>query len=75
VHRGTIASRELVLRNTKLRDQLAREHSVLCFEIEAAGALVSFPCLVIRGILDYYDSHKNDVWHGYAAAVTAAYRR
>ena len=75
VHRGTIASGELVIKDAKKRDDLAREHRVLCFEMEAAGALTDFPCIVIRGISDYCDSHKNDVWHGYAAAVAAAYAR
>ena len=75
VHRGTIASGELVIKDARIRDHLAREHGVLCFEMEAAGALADFPCMVIRGISDYCDSHKNDVWHGYAAAVAAAYAR
>jgi nucleoside phosphorylase len=75
VHRGTIASGELVIKDAKKRDHLAREHGVLCFEMEAAGALVDFPCIVIRGISDYCDSHKNDVWQGYAAAAAAAYAR
>ncbi len=30
-------------------------------------------CLVIRGICDYADSHKNDAWHLYAAMPAAAY--
>ncbi|KAE8423398.1 nucleoside phosphorylase domain-containing protein [Aspergillus pseudocaelatus] len=75
VHRGTIASGELVLKDAKLRDALDKEHGVLCFEMEAAGALTDFPCMVIRGISDYCDSHKNDLWQGYAAAVAAAYAR
>ncbi|KAF7522645.1 hypothetical protein PCG10_007365, partial [Penicillium crustosum] len=75
VHRGTIASGELVIKDAKKRDDLAQEHGVLCFEMEAAGALADFPCMVIRGISDYCDSHKNDQWHGYAAAVAAAYAR
>jgi nucleoside phosphorylase len=74
-HRGTIASGELVIKNGELRDGLAKQHSVLCFETEAAGALADFPCMVIRGISDYSDSHKNDRWHGYAAAAAAAYAR
>ena len=41
------------------RDRLRRELNVLCFEIEAAGLMDSFLCLVIRGICDYADSHKN----------------
>ncbi|KAJ5118395.1 Disease resistance protein [Penicillium atrosanguineum] len=75
VHRGTIASGELVIKDAKQRDDLAQEHGVLCFEMEAAGALADLPCMVIRGISDYCDSHKNDQWHGYAAAVAAAYAR
>ncbi|KAJ5765766.1 hypothetical protein N7520_005325 [Penicillium odoratum] len=75
VHRGTIASGELVIKDATIRDELAQEHGVLCFEMEAAGVLTDFPCMIIRGISDYCDSHKNDRWHGYAAAVAAAYAR
>ncbi|KAF6803118.1 NB-ARC and TPR domain protein [Colletotrichum sojae] len=75
VHRGNIASGELVMKDASLRDTLAQQHGLLCFEMEAAGAIADFPCLVVRGISDYCDSHKNDVWHGYAAAVAAAYAR
>ncbi|KAJ6786541.1 hypothetical protein PWT90_07541 [Aphanocladium album] len=75
VHRGTIASGELVLRDAELRDRLADQDDLLCFEMEAAGMMNSIPCLVIRGISDYCDSHKNDLWHGYAAAAAAAYAR
>jgi hypothetical protein len=41
---------------------------VLCFEMVAAGLMNSFPCLVVRGMCDYTDSHKNKRWQGYAAA-------
>lgn len=75
VHRGTIATGELVIKDATLRDRLAREHNLLCFEMEAAGALVDLPCMVIRGISDYCDSHKNDRWHGYASLAAAAYAR
>jgi nucleoside phosphorylase len=43
--------------------------------MEAAGLMNDFPCLVIRGICDYADSHKNKEWQGYAAAVAAAYAK
>jgi nucleoside phosphorylase len=75
VHRGTIASGERVIKDGELRDDLAKQHGILSFEMEAAGALADFPCVVIRGISDYCDSHKNDQWHGYAAAAAAAYAR
>jgi hypothetical protein len=64
----------LVLKDAILRDQLASS-GVLCFDMEAAGALTDFPCLVIRGISNYCDTHKNDTWQGFAAAVAAAYAR
>lgn len=75
VHRGTIAAGEKVMKKGLERDELSKQHGILCFEMEAAGALVDFPCLVVRGISDYSDSHKNNKWHGYAAATAAAYAR
>ena len=57
------------------RDRLAKEHGMLCFEMEAAGLMNQLPCLVIRGICDYSDSHKNKLWQGYAALTAAAYAK
>ncbi|KAH9235538.1 hypothetical protein K456DRAFT_1749267 [Colletotrichum gloeosporioides 23] len=37
--------------------------------MEAAGLMTNFPCLVIRGICDYADSHKKKAWQEHAAAV------
>lgn len=34
-----------------------------------------FPCLVIRGICDYSDTHKNQEWQGYVAMMVAAYAK
>jgi hypothetical protein len=48
---------------------------ILCVEMEAAGLMDEFPCLVIRGICDYADSHKNKRWQPYAAATAAAYAK
>jgi nucleoside phosphorylase len=73
VHYGTIASSNQVMRDGVIRDRLSSElDGILCFEMEAAGLMNSFPCLVIRGICDYADSHKNKKWQGYAAATAAA---
>ncbi|KAF6799446.1 pfs domain-containing protein [Colletotrichum sojae] len=74
-HYGLIASANLVMRDAKFRDTLAKEKGVLCFEMEAAGMMNNCPCLVIRGICDYSDSHKNKQWQGYAAMVAAAYAK
>ena len=35
----------------------------------------NFLCLVIRGICDYSDTHKNKNWQPYAAATAAAYTK
>ncbi|TEY29166.1 hypothetical protein BOTCAL_0965g00020 [Botryotinia calthae] len=72
VHCGNIASGNTVMKNAQERDELAKKEDVICFEMEAAGLMDSFPCLVIRGISDYADSHKNWKWQPYAAAVAAA---
>ena len=63
------------MKDTTVRDRLAAEKDVLCFEMEAAGLMNHFPCLVIRGICDYSDSHKNKEWQGYAAMAAAAYTK
>jgi nucleoside phosphorylase len=75
VHYGLIASGNQVMRNANTRDRLAREYGILCFEMEAAGLMDHFPSLVIRGICDYSDSHKNKKWQAYAAATAAAYAK
>ncbi|KAH6894599.1 hypothetical protein B0T10DRAFT_536696 [Thelonectria olida] len=77
VHYGIIASGNSIMKDANQRDQYShdRELNVLCFEMEAAGLMNNFPCLVIRGMCDYSDSHKNDEWHKYAALTAAAYAR
>ncbi|KAF4341456.1 purine and uridine phosphorylase [Fusarium beomiforme] len=76
VHFGTVASGNRVMRDGLTRDSVSKElGGVLCFEMEAAGLMNSFPCLVIRGICDYADSHKNKSWQPYAAATAAACAR
>ncbi len=57
------------------RDRLREELGILCFETEAAGLVDTYPCVVVRGICDYADSHKNDLWQPYAAATAAAYAK
>lgn len=75
IHYGLIASGNQVLKHGGTRDRLAQKLGILCFEMEAAGLMDHFPCLVIRGICDYADSHKNKQWQPYAAAVAAAYAK
>ncbi|KAF2198804.1 purine and uridine phosphorylase [Delitschia confertaspora ATCC 74209] len=75
-HRGRIATGNSVIQDGQLRDQIsARCGEALCIEMEAAGVNMNRPCLVIRGISDYADTHKNDIWQSYAAGNAAAFTR
>jgi nucleoside phosphorylase len=75
VHYGVIASGNQVVKDAALRERLRTEFNALCVEMEAAGLMNDFPCLVIRGIADYADRQKNDVWHPYAALTAAAFTK
>ncbi|KAK3312589.1 nucleoside phosphorylase domain-containing protein, partial [Apodospora peruviana] len=75
LHYGLIASADQLIKDAMVRDRLAEEKGVLCFEMEAAGLMNHFKCLVIRGICDYADSHKNEEWQGYAAMAAAVYAK
>ena len=75
-HQGRIASGTAVIQDGIIRDQIrARCGGPLCVEMEAAGVDVNRRCLVIRGISDYADTHKNDLWRSYAAGNAAAFAR
>ncbi|PLB51310.1 purine and uridine phosphorylase [Aspergillus steynii IBT 23096] len=75
VHYGLIASGDAVMRSAFYRDWLRDAWDVCFFEMEAAGLMNSFPCLVIRGICDYSDHHKNTMWQPYASLTAAAYAK
>lgn len=75
IYYGTIASGNQVIKNSTVRDMVARELDAVCFEMEAAGLNDICPCLSIRGICDYSDSHKSKEWQEYAAATAAAFAR
>jgi nucleoside phosphorylase len=75
IHYGLIASANQLMKDALVRDRLAAEMDVLCFEMEAAGLMNHFPCLIIRGICDYSDTHKNEEWQGHAAMAAAAYAK
>jgi nucleoside phosphorylase len=80
VHYGIIGSSDTLVKSAVHRDKLmdrliAEGIDPLCIEMEAAGLMNSFPCLVIRGICDYADEHKNDQWQRYAAFVAASFAK
>ncbi|KAK5715622.1 hypothetical protein LTR15_010268 [Elasticomyces elasticus] len=80
IHYGVIASSNSLVKSALERDAVmerlkTRGINPICIEMEAAGLMNSFPCLVIRGICDYADEHKNDDWQKYAAMAAAAYAK
>jgi len=81
LHYGVIGSSNMLLKEPQLRDRLRDEYQVRAIEMEGSGIASATwmsgnaGYLLIRGICDYCDSHKNDLWQGYAAVVAAAYAR
>lgn len=75
IHYGNIGSGNSVIKDALERDFLAKRDDIICLEMEAAGLMDDYPCVVIRGICDYADSHKNKKWQPYAAAIAAAYAK
>ena len=74
IHYGLVASGDQLIRSAANATEISKRvggNDVLCFEMEAAGIMTQFPCIVIRGISDYADSHKN-AWQHYAAATAVA---
>ncbi|OCL06966.1 hypothetical protein AOQ84DRAFT_273248, partial [Glonium stellatum] len=53
------------------RDEIAAREKVIAFEMEGAGVWDNFSTIVIKGVCDYADSHKNKMWQRYAAATAA----
>lgn len=77
IHFGLYASGDKVMKSGEEREVIAEEEGVIAFEMEGAGVWEGFPgrCLVIKGVCDYADSHKNKIWQTYAAASAAAYTK
>ncbi|KAG9196787.1 hypothetical protein G6514_004448 [Epicoccum nigrum] len=75
-HQGKIASGNSVIQDGERRDKVSEVcGGVLCVEMEAVGIDVSTKYLVIRGISDYANSHKNDRWKLYAAGNAAVFSK
>lgn len=75
IHYGIIGSGPQDIWNSSTRERFRREQGILCLETMAYGLMPDVPCLVIRGICHYSDSHRNERWQRYAAATAAAYAK
>ncbi|KAF5633413.1 nucleoside phosphorylase [Fusarium sp. NRRL 52700] len=69
---GHLGSGDIVFNSGEERDRLAQAHDLIAFETEGAGLWDEFPCIVVKGVCNYADSHKNKEWQDFAAATAAA---
>jgi len=77
---GPIAAGNIVLKDEKLRDSLRDEFNIKAIEMESEGIMkaawyFNVGYLIIRGICDYCNTDKNNIWHNYAAIVAAAFTK
>ncbi|KAJ4854223.1 phosphorylase superfamily domain-containing protein [Trichoderma breve] len=72
IHIGAVASGDTVLKSGEDRDNIAAKEGVIAFEMEGAGIWGEIPCIIVKGVCDYADSHKNKRWQDFAAATAAA---
>ncbi|CBF85596.1 hypothetical protein AN1806.2 [Aspergillus nidulans FGSC A4] len=75
LHFGTLGSGDSVIMSHKFRDDIAKKQKVIGFEMEAAGVWGQYPCILVKGVSDYADSHKSKRWQYFAAASAAACMR
>lgn len=71
IHFGRYASGNAVMKSAHRRDALVQEEHVIGFEMEGAGAWEVLATIVVKGVVDYADSHKSKRWRGYPAARAA----
>ncbi|KDN70450.1 putative phosphorylase superfamily protein [Colletotrichum sublineola] len=75
IHVGRVGSADMVMKSGEHRDSVAKAHGLIAFEMEGAGVWDEIPCIVVKGVCDYADSHKNKKWQDFAAAMAAAAAR
>jgi nucleoside phosphorylase len=72
IYIGPVASADTVMKSGLHRDEIVRKEKVIGFEMEGAGVWENVPCIIIKGVCDYADSHKRKTWQEYAAATGAS---
>ncbi|KAI5205800.1 hypothetical protein E4T39_02783 [Aureobasidium subglaciale] len=71
IHFGRVASGNAVMKSAHRRDILIREENCIAFEMEGAGTWDGVGTIVVKGVVDYADGHKNKTWRKYPAARAA----
>jgi nucleoside phosphorylase len=72
IYIGSIGSGDAVIKSGEDRDKIAKSHDLAAFEMEGAGVWEEIPCIVVKAVCDYADSHKNKSWQHFAAATAAS---
>ncbi|CAI0644717.1 unnamed protein product [Colletotrichum noveboracense] len=72
VYVGTVGSGDTVMKSGEHRDMMAQQHGIIAFEMEGAGVWDEIPCIIVKSVCDYADSHKNKNWQGFAAVAAAS---
>ncbi|KAL4781260.1 hypothetical protein BJX76DRAFT_360039, partial [Aspergillus varians] len=72
IYIGSVASGDTVMKSGQHRDEIAKREKVIGFDMEGAGVWDNVPCIIIKGVCDYADSHKSKLWQPYAAATGAS---
>jgi nucleoside phosphorylase len=72
IYVGPVASGDTVMKSGEDRDRISKQEGVIAFEMEGAGAWEEVPCIVVKGLCDYADCHKNKKWQNFAAATAAS---
>lgn len=75
VHFGLIGSGDTVMKSGEHRDEIATQHNLIAFEMEASGIWNQLSCFVVKGVCDYVDSHKNKYWQHYSSSLYESYIR
>ena len=72
IYIGPVASGDQVMKSGEDRDRIAQKEGIIAFEMEGAGVWEEVPCIVVKGVCDYADCHKNKKWQNFAAATAAS---
>ncbi|KAH7140353.1 nucleoside phosphorylase domain-containing protein [Dactylonectria estremocensis] len=72
IHVGSVASGDVVMKSGEDRDEIGGEEGIIAFEMEGAGMWEEIPSIIIKGVCNYADCHKNKIWQNFADATAAA---
>lgn len=75
IHIGRIGSANTWIQSAKRWDDLAQKYGIIALEMEGAGVWDEIPCIIVKGVSEYADGHKNkkrQEWQDFAAAIAAS---